>query len=378
MRIAVVNNLFKPWTRGGAEQVAQFQVKALKKLAHDVIVITSLVDSKTTFQDEFPVYRLSGFPSTFSRLSLMPLWLRYLWHLINLFNFVTPYRIYRILKKEKIDLVVGNNIFGLGLLTPIACRLADAKYVAVLHDIQLLHPSGLMYYGQEFILESPAAKIYQFFTGFFFAFCSGVTAPSHWLIKLHQAHFMFVATSAVVIKNPDIDAVNVKRVEPQKFTMLFAAQLEVHKGIKVLLEAVSGLAGDWVLQVMGDGSLEADVVQAALRDERIKYQKWSESDLPDLLANASCLISPSLCYENSPLAIRRAQLAGLPVIASNLGGTPELFSETKFLFRPTVESLRDKLIECQQADFFSQKNTPINHYDDYITDLLLLALKNDG
>jgi glycosyltransferase involved in cell wall biosynthesis len=63
----------------------------------------------------------------------------------------------------------------------------------------------------------------------------------------------------------------------------------------------------------------------------------------ELLAQASCLVVPSLCYENWPTVIIEAALTGTPVVASDLGGNRELIHNHDYLFVPKVEALTAKL-----------------------------------
>ena len=46
---------------------------------------------------------------------------------------------------------------------------------------------------------------------------------------------------------------------------------------------------------------------------------------------------PSLCYENSPTIIIEAKNLGVQVIASNLGGVPEIVGQNDILFNPGDE-----------------------------------------
>ena len=50
-------------------------------------------------------------------------------------------------------------------------------------------------------------------------------------------------------------------------------------------------------------------------------------------------VVPSICYENSPTVIYEASLVGVPVIASNIGGIPELVveGESGLLVKPGDE-----------------------------------------
>jgi glycosyltransferase involved in cell wall biosynthesis len=59
-------------------------------------------------------------------------------------------------------------------------------------------------------------------------------------------------------------------------------------------------------------------------------------ELKEAVRNALCTIVPSICYDNSPLAVFESMALGKPVIASRIGGIPELVIDgrTGFLFEP--------------------------------------------
>jgi glycosyltransferase involved in cell wall biosynthesis len=50
----------------------------------------------------------------------------------------------------------------------------------------------------------------------------------------------------------------------------------------------------------------------------------AHADVPKALGALDVLVVPSIWAENSPLVIHEAFLAGVPVIASDIGGIPEL------------------------------------------------------
>ena len=92
MKIALINSLYKPYRRGGAEVVFSNIVKELKYDGHDVFVITiSAKPEKTsyfvTIMDNIRVYRF--FPRnifSFVDINSQPLWKRVIWHIIDMFN----------------------------------------------------------------------------------------------------------------------------------------------------------------------------------------------------------------------------------------------------------------------------------------------------
>ena len=56
--------------------------------------------------------------------------------------------------------------------------------------------------------------------------------------------------------------------------------------------------------------------------------RYEPDDVPHLLARADALVAPSLWYENSPLTIHEAFLAGVPVVAAAHGGQQEFVGDT--------------------------------------------------
>jgi len=63
---------------------------------------------------------------------------------------------------------------------------------------------------------------------------------------------------------------------------------------------------------------------------KIRFHGRFERDdqsLKKVYENMDVLIFPSICEENSPLVVRESLMTGTPVIASNLGGIPEIIEE---------------------------------------------------
>lgn len=82
-------------------------------------------------------------------------------------------------------------------------------------------------------------------------------------------------------------------------------------------------------------------------DSRIKYKGgYDNKDIGKILANIDMLVVPSVWPENAPLVIQEAFLFKTPVIASRIGGIPELVTDTVngLLFNPgDVNDLKGKI-----------------------------------
>jgi glycosyltransferase involved in cell wall biosynthesis len=110
----------------------------------------------------------------------------------------------------------------------------------------------------------------------------------------------------------------------------FVGSLVRHKGVHVLLEAFRTMPEDATLDV--HGPLHYDpAYTAALRHlaahPGIRFAGAAAPEcVPRLLAGVDALVVPSIWQENSPLTVHEAFLAGVPVVASRLGGHAELLA----------------------------------------------------
>lgn len=111
--------------------------------------------------------------------------------------------------------------------------------------------------------------------------------------------------------------------------LLFVGRLDEQKGLSVLFEALAllGNASDWRLAVYGAGPDEKDLRRLCAErglDERVEFVGFS-SDMPTVYRNADLLVLPSL-HEGMPNVVLEAMSSGLPVLATDIGGSRELLS----------------------------------------------------
>jgi glycosyltransferase involved in cell wall biosynthesis len=108
--------------------------------------------------------------------------------------------------------------------------------------------------------------------------------------------------------------------------VVFAGRLSEEKGVDVAIDAIA-LRPDCELTICGDGparaSLEARANEKAPGRVRFTGRLDTEA-LHDIIRKAAVVVVPSRWYENQPMIVLEAFACGRPVIASNLGGLPEL------------------------------------------------------
>ncbi len=350
MKIAFANNLYFPFNRGGAETVVRNQISDLKRMGHEVFLITCkpkknnlAPNMETAIASDLKIYYLE---SDYSRLAEFPGYRRLVWHIKNTFSFALSASIKKILIDEKPDLVITHNIMGLGFRLPVVLRKLKIRHEHYLHDIQLLYPSGLMMLGQEKIIDSLGAKFYQLFTRAFFASPAKVVSPSYWLLGQHRQRGFFHDSEAE-IKNfnaqsedasEDMVISKDKAIKKLPFhNFLFVGQIENHKGILLLIKSfleAQKSRPEIKLTIIGDGSLLNEAKELAGNNNSINFKgRLEAAGVKDLMAQNDCLVIPSLCYENAPMTIHEAHAAGLSVLAANIGGIPEIINHHDRLFK---------------------------------------------
>jgi len=148
---------------------------------------------------------------------------------------------------------------------------------------------------------------------------------------------------------------------------LYAGRLEKDKGIVELVEVFKD---HWReigarLIVAGTGSLERrlqDYVKGNDLEDVVRLMGWCDHDnLYSLYHDAHALVMPSLWPENAPLAALEALSVGTPVIASNMGGLPEIVELQGPGFTCDLGHLKDTLIRVRNTSSDREQLRDIYH-----------------
>jgi glycosyltransferase involved in cell wall biosynthesis len=130
------------------------------------------------------------------------------------------------------------------------------------------------------------------------------------------------AERTVVIHNGVPLDVPRRRAHPGPVTLLSVGRLRAPKGFVTLVRATAGLEAR--LRIAGDGpdrpALEAEIDRLGLSDH--VELLGTRDDVPELLASSDVFVLSS-DSEGLPMSVLEAMAAGLPVIASAVGGVPE-------------------------------------------------------
>jgi glycosyltransferase involved in cell wall biosynthesis len=235
---------------------------------------------------------------------------------------------------------------GLGYEIPRLLKILRIRNIHTVHDMQLIHPSGLIRIGQQNNFDpiasiSLAAKIYCFICRQLFGSPERVIFPSEYIKNIYGGFGFFKKSKVMVLGNPlpsDIKPTVIKSQLEPILTLVFVSQIEQYKGVVDLIKAVESLPGDWQLLIAGEGSALREATKWALNNKKIKFiGRLDQSQLEQKIWSvADLLINPSQVPESFGLVVVEAYARGVPVLAARIGALQELVGEgeTGWLFKP--------------------------------------------
>lgn len=362
MKIAVINNIYPPYDRGGAEQVVVKTVEGLIAAGHEVVVITSTPKiDEIERRKHLSIHRIHPRNLFFyTEANYHNFFARLVWHLIDIFNFGAAKKVKKILEIEKPDAVHTHNLMGLSFLVPKIIRELKTRHVHTVHDVQLVEPSAMILKNQEHAWRYNGwpTKLYSWLMKKLIESPNVVIAPSQFIRDFYTRRGFFKNSNVEVVRNPvtftsGSIAKNIQMKPDSIFRFIYVGQIETHKGVADLVRAFRQLTDENVqLHIVGGGSQLKLIQQLADADKRIKmYGRIDRKELPLLFSKMNMTVVPSLCYENSPTVIFESFACGVPVLASNIEGIAELIKEGEngFTFLAGNETeLKNKLEWCLQ------------------------------
>jgi len=129
--------------------------------------------------------------------------------------------------------------------------------------------------------------------------------------------------------------------------LLMTARFVPQKDQLLFIEAMAGVEGNWRVELVGDGPTRPAAEDAVRRlglTGRVAFA-GERKDVPELLARADIFVLASN-WEGLPLSILEAMRAGLPVVATRVGGIAEAVEDgvSGYLTAPKdVTTLRSRL-----------------------------------
>ena len=338
MKICVINNLYPPLARGGAEQVVEKSVLALTEAGHTVVLVTLgastqvlKYSSDATLRTYTYTPKNLFFYTDAHKHSFLS---RLVWHVVDMFHVGSARFVREVLEKEQPDVVHTHNLMGLGFLIPRAIRKLGIRHVHTVHDVQLVEPSGIILKQREhaFRYRGLPTKCYVAIMRRLMGSPEVVISPSKFLLNFYREWKFFGGSEFVQLRNPMTFEFGIKndelRIKDTAFRFFYVGQIEEHKGVRFLVETFLSSDIQCELHIVGDGAQLDEIKRLSEDDKRIHiHGRVGRDKLPALFEQADMVIAPSLCYENSPTVIFESFAFGVPVLASNIEGIAELINE---------------------------------------------------
>ncbi|QHN08747.1 glycosyltransferase family 4 protein [Methanothermobacter sp. THM-2] len=341
MKIVFISSLYPPEIMGGAEIVVKNIATELIKRGHEVIIITTGRETKIEDLGNIKIYRLKLNLYFLLEFTSQHISKRLLWQVVDLLNVEAYRKIRRILEAESPDIVHMHNFKGLSPLSFKAVKDSGIPLVFTAHDYSpiclrsnLLNGKSEICHGGN-IACSSYNKIQKTIIS---DKPDAVTAPSKFVLDKLESEGLFRDAEKIVLPNP----IEGERKPCEKtydvIDILFVGSLSKHKGPDILIKSFRKVEGDNLrLRIAGKGPMEDELRKLAKGDDRIIFHGFLAGDeLESLYRMANLTILPSICFEAFGMVILESFMNSTPVIASRIGGIPELVRDgyNGFLFEP--------------------------------------------
>ena len=337
MRLCLVSNLYPPHVIGGAETIVREIARAVRADGHEVDVVTTARrgEARTEIVDGVTVHRFA--PANLYWAGDAPRTtqaLKPLWHAIDLWNPVMYRAVRQLFARGKFDVVHTHNLGGLSPAVWSAAAAARVPVVHTTHDYALTCVRSLRMTPAGRICESPCPSCA--LRGAWLRRMSrrvtAVAAPSTFVLDRHRELGFFPNAAPLSITPWGLAELPLRRTRPPAsppVRFLYLGLLRAHKGVRVMLDAFTRVPSeDARLDIAGAGELLRACQAAAAADRRITVHGYvSGEPKARLLAESHAMLVPSISWEVSGLVILEAFAYGMPVIASRIGGIPEVMRD---------------------------------------------------
>jgi glycosyltransferase involved in cell wall biosynthesis len=233
------------------------------------------------------------------------------------FDWQTVRQIQKIIEEDGIDLVHAHG-YKADFYALLAARLAEVPVTATCHN---------------WLGESWSMRAYARLDRYLLRFFDGVAAVSNSVAEqlghTGTRQRMRVIANGVPTHGPGIESRLADQIRKgDRLVVGAVGRLSLEKGAAVLIEAASKICPDFpqaFFVVVGDGPLRSSV-EAGVRELGITGQflfTGERNDVDQIYRSFDVYVLPSF-QEGMPMALLEAMAAGLPVVATKVGGVPDL------------------------------------------------------
>lgn len=347
MRICIVSGIFPPDIGGPATYLSNI-CKEIINLGHKIYVIT--------FGDEYV-----DFPFSVQKISRkIPLLIRLLLAFIKLMKL-----------RKKIDIIFTlGGPWDSGIPALLAKMFLRKPMVTKITGDIAWERARIKYLIEdeleEFQIKRYSLKIefFRYIQNFVVKRADTVIVPSNylksivtdWGIPAHKINIIYNAIGEAYLKVAVSRKEARRELEVDDYVeiILIVARLVPWKGIDMLIKILPQFKREIQLMIVGDGPDRGRLKDLAYTmgiEKRVIFSGHIAHNRIGLYLKAADIFALPSSYEGMPHTILEAMRAGIPIVASNIGGIPELIEQGRegFLFNPgdlfSLQELLDRLMK---------------------------------
>lgn len=353
MKILLLNALFPPNVVGGAERSVEMIANGLAQRGHDVAAVSATSEPTAhratvgSVRSWYLPLANIYWPFPFAHASTAR---KLLWHAFDSVNPSMVKALGAVLDSEKPDVVHTNNLVGFSAAAWCAAARRRIPIVHTIRDFYLMCPRSTMFRtGKPCERQCTDCRVYAAPRRALSRLPRVLSAVSRYMIDAHVSRGYFpraAVRQSVLSAVEPMSAARSRSAIGGELHFGFLGQIKTEKGVAEMLEAFRLVRrAGWRLSVAGRGDAGYMEQLRRIAGEHVSFTGFVKA--PDFLASLDFVIVPSNWHEPLARSVLEAFAAGVPVIASRRGGSPEIVEDglNGFLFEPTRPAELAAIIE---------------------------------
>ncbi|MDQ1183514.1 glycosyltransferase [Agrobacterium larrymoorei] len=363
MRICIVAQTFAPQEEGGAEIVARMCAKELAR-HHEVFVLSLGMagdrlapTGETMGEDGIRVVRVNWDNSYLPghKKPLVGRFEKARWHLKASMGAVSAHEIKAIFARERVDLVYAHNSARMQPALFEASRQLNIPFCIHMHDYALICPKSSMFSAGG-NCDTACLKC-RVLTSRLKSDGEGMTAiaVSEALKQTYLRAGVLTKAEWHVLRNENLREDKLHKpfvgrdsARSEIFTFGYLGALSEEKGIEDLIRAFVDMPNRQSAKLIIAGRGREDYVrylQSIADGAPITFMGFTPPE--NVYGVADAVVLPSRWREPQSLILIEAAVYGVPLIATNLGGTPEIvqYMRTGWCYDPSVAGALTEAME---------------------------------
>lgn len=368
---------------GGAEKAASDHYRVLSQNGDDVWLFGDFLklfpEAKGVpfSRGKIKNYRDLEKISTLNKLSMA---------LRSLFDFILFWKLLSLLIRVKPDVAHIHKVKQLSPAVFLALRMSGVRTIATIHDHNLTCLNSTRIQGDgnycklkkcsyQTALKTGCVGNSKALTGFSIVefslrrrLCGDLKTVSEFVFPsrflLNWTNDSIPKIKSNVVFNFTFDTA-VAPITSEGYVLYFG-RLSEEKGLGSL-PALADKCPEMQFKVVGDGPLRQMLEREKKSNIQLTGALYGRA-LAEAISGASVVLLPSICFENAPLSILEAFMNHKPVVASDIGGIPELVEdgETGFLFPPDQVEIAAERLKALLCDSTLRARMGRNAYQKYV------------